>query len=547
MKKKDIIIASIFLAVLLILTGLLIFVITKNKSISEEVNEEDTPVSVSVSVSTPEPSIEIEETEPIASVSVEEPVVEEPLEEKDTEPVAKEDDKKKDADVKKEVSKDIPLVKGTASGALSVSGANLVNTNGEAVQLKGLSTHGLAWYPDYVNKNLFKEFKESWNANVIRLAMYTEEYGGYCSGGDKNNLLTLVDNGVSYATELDMYVIIDWHILSDGNPNKNKTEAISFFDYVSNKYKDNTHVIYEICNEPNGGTSWSDIKSYALEVIPVIRANSPDSVIIVGTPTWSQEVDKAANNPITEYSNIMYALHFYADTHKDGLRKTMEKAIKSGLPIFVTEYGICDASGSGAINEAEANKWMALLDKYSVSSCTWNISNKGETSAIFNSSCSKKYGFSESDLSSSGKWVYKMLTGNNVYDSSSISFEEPAPTQSPAASQNNSQNNQEQNNTASKTVSNQSGPVSISLTSVSSWDSDGKTYTQYNVTVTNTNSYDIDSWNGEVSFDSTIELSQGWCANYNVSGNVLYLSNADFNGYIKAGESTRDIGCIIIE
>ena len=169
------------------------------------------------------------------------------------------------------------------SGKLSVSGRNLVDEAGNIIQLKGLSTHGIAWFPDYINKNLFTELKEAWNCNVVRLAMYTAEYGGFCSGGDKNNLYKLIDNGVNYASELGMYVIIDWHILSDNNPNTNKSDALEFFKAVSKKYADNPYVIYELCNEPNGNTSWKDIKSYALELIPEIRKNSPDSVIIVGT------------------------------------------------------------------------------------------------------------------------------------------------------------------------------------------------------------------------------------------------------------------------
>lgn len=40
------------------------------------------------------------------------------------------------------------------------------------------------------------------------LAMYTEEYNGYCSGGNQAELRKLINNGVKYATELGMYVII---------------------------------------------------------------------------------------------------------------------------------------------------------------------------------------------------------------------------------------------------------------------------------------------------------------------------------------------------
>ncbi len=486
--------------------------------------------SIEESISTISQSKEKTSTSSLKQVSKEEPSTSTQVSENDT---------KVSASVSIE-EKTEPAKKGTAKGTLHVSGASLLNDKDEIIQLKGLSTHGIAWFPDYINKNFFTELSQTWNCNVIRIAMYTAEYGGFCSGGDKDNLLSMIDNAVTYATDLDMYIIIDWHILSDSNPNTNKTEALAFFKNVSEKYASNSHVLYEICNEPNGSTTWKDIKNYALEVIPVIRENSPDSIIIVGTPTWSQEVDKAAADPIIEYDNIMYALHFYADTHKDSLRKTLENAVNAGLPIFVTEYGICDASGSGAINESEAGKWMSLLNRYSISSCAWNISNKSETSAIFKSSCTKTYGFTDSDLSDSGKWVFEMLTGKSTYDSSDVAFTKPetAPSQNPAT---------DQQKTASKTISSQSGPVSITLTSENSWESEGKTFTQYKITVTNTNSYDIDSWTGEITLDKNIELSQGWCANFTIEGKTLRLSNADFNGYIKAGESTKDIGCILIE
>jgi endoglucanase len=298
----------------------------------------------------------------------------------------------------------------SACGALQVIGTQLCDEKGDPVQLRGLSTHGIAWYPEYINNDLFREFHDDWNVNVIRLAMYTEEYGGYCAGGDQEQLKALVDAGVQYATDNDMYVIVDWHILSDGDPNRHKEEAIAFFNEMSAKYADHTNVLYEICNEPNGGTSWSSIKSYAQEIIPVIRANDPDAIILVGTPNWSQYVNEAAADPITGYDNIMYTLHFYAATHKEDLRNTMVAAVEAGLPVFVTEYGICDASGNGGIDEEQANLWVDTLNSYGISYVAWNISNKAETSAIFKSSCTKTSGITREDLSDSGNWLYEMLT-----------------------------------------------------------------------------------------------------------------------------------------
>lgn len=293
--------------------------------------------------------------------------------------------------------------------ALKVEGTQLTDTNGSPVQLRGISTHGLAWFPDYVNDDCIRELKENWNADVIRLAMYTAEYGGYCEGGDQAALKDIIRKGVNAARENGLYVIVDWHILSDYDPNMHADEAIAFFREMTAEFAGNTNVIYEICNEPNGSTSWADIKSYAEKVIPVIRENAPEAVILVGTPNWSQFVDQAAADPIQGYENIMYTLHFYAATHTDWLCSNMKYAVNAGLPVFVSEYGICDASGNGAIDEAQANAWVEAMNELNISYVAWNLSNKDETSAILRPDCAKTSGFTEDDLSASGKWLMNML------------------------------------------------------------------------------------------------------------------------------------------
>ncbi len=310
----------------------------------------------------------------------------------------------------KEIS--IPVAAPSVNGALQVIGTQLSDSEGNPVQLKGISTHGIAWYPDYINADCFAQLKNEWNMNLIRLAMYTGETGGYCTGGDQEYLKELIKKGVEYATEADMYVIIDWHILSDGNPNTYKEEAKAFFEEMSSTFADHTNVLYEICNEPNGGTTWADIKAYAEIIIPVIRSHDDDAMILVGTPNWSQSVDQAAADPITGYDNLMYTLHFYAATHADFLRNRLVTVVEDGLPVFVSEYGICDASGGGVINEDQANQWMDLLDRYGISCAAWNLSNKNETCAILRTDCAQISGFTGDDLTDSGKWLYRMLTGN---------------------------------------------------------------------------------------------------------------------------------------
>lgn len=295
-------------------------------------------------------------------------------------------------------------------GALHVENGKLTDADGNTVQLYGMSTHGIAWFPQYINYDSLRTLRDDWNTNCIRLAMYTEEYGGYCAGGDKEQLKQLVKDGVSYATELGMYVIVDWHILSDCDPNQNKDEAIAFFREMAEVFADNDNVLYEICNEPNGGTSWDSIKSYAEEVIPVIRAQKPDAVILVGTPTWSQEIDKAAASPLDD-SNVMYTLHFYAGTHKDDLRNRLETCVQNGLPVFVSEFGMCDASGNGANDFDSTTKWLDLLNKYQISFCCWNLANKDESSSVFKASSTALSDWTDDDFNESGRWIRDYFRG----------------------------------------------------------------------------------------------------------------------------------------
>lgn len=299
-------------------------------------------------------------------------------------------------------------------GQLSVKGTDIVDESGSKYQLKGVSTHGITWFPDYVNKDAFQSIRDDWDANLVRLAMYTDtgDSNGYCSGGDKDSIRGLVDAGVTAATELGMYVIIDWHILNDNNPNSHIDDAKEFFDDVSAKYSSNHNVIYEICNEPNGGTSWSDIKSYAEIIIPVIRKNDKNAIIIVGTPNWSQDVDIVSEDPITGYDNIMYAVHFYAATHKDDLRNKVKTAISNGLLVFVSEFSLCDASGNGGIDYDSSDVWFDLINDNNLSYASWSLCNKNETSALIKPDSTATSTITIDDLSDTGKYVRDKILGN---------------------------------------------------------------------------------------------------------------------------------------
>ena len=286
------------------------------------------------------------------------------------------------------------------NGNLKLNGINLVNQYNEKIQLKGVSSHGLQWFNYLVTDENIKILK-SWGSNVFRLAMYTKE-GGYV---DNKSIYDDLIKDIDLVIENDMYVIVDWHILSDNNPNINKEEAKEFFNKITQKYKNTPNVIYEICNEPNGNTTWSDIKSYADEIIPIIRKNS-NAIIIVGTPTWSQDVDSVIGNKL-EFDNIMYTLHFYAGTHTDFLRDKAKKALDNNIPIFVSEWGVSAADGNGGVYLEEANRWIEFINKYNLSYVNWSLADKDESSALL---LPNSKTINDENLSESGKYIKNILS-----------------------------------------------------------------------------------------------------------------------------------------
>lgn len=312
----------------------------------------------------------------------------------------------KDPDTRLAVEDGIPVA--DRYGALQVIGTDLCDSAGNPVQLRGMSSHGLQWYGRYANENVLRWLRDDWNVQVWRAAMYLTQ-GGYISG---KALKFKVIESIEAAEKLGMYVIVDWHVLGDRDPRLYQDEAVAFFSEIAEKYGHLPHVIYEICNEPNGeDVTWSGaIKPYAETVIAAIRAHDPDNIIIVGTPTWSRDVDQAALDPLSG-SNLMYTLHFYAGSHGRELQEKAVEALEAGLPLFVTEWGTTRETGDGGVFEKESVQWLSFLKKHNISWVNWSVNNKGEDSGVLKAFADKaaQGGWTEEDLSPSGIFMRSVL------------------------------------------------------------------------------------------------------------------------------------------
>ncbi len=297
----------------------------------------------------------------------------------------------------------------SSCGRLRVVDGKLCSESGEGVMLRGVSTHDLITVESFLNDDLFRELSEDHGVNLVRLAVYTYGVGviGYCTKGDRQRYEENVAKGVALAKAHDMYALIDWHILSDGDPNTYLGDAKAFFAKMAETYRDSDNVLYEICNEPNG-VDWQTVRSYAEAVIPVIREKDPDSVVIVGNPDWSKDLKSVAADPLA-FDNILYTLHFYAATHGQDVRDMTEAASKAGLPIFVSEFGITASSGGFPRDTESADQWIALLEREHISYCMWALSKAPEACSMVRSTVPKYSGFEQSDYTETGLWLFETL------------------------------------------------------------------------------------------------------------------------------------------
>jgi endoglucanase len=288
-------------------------------------------------------------------------------------------------------------------GALQVAGSKLCDKNGKPVQLCGMSSHGLQWYGKFANKDVIKWLRDDWNADLWRAALYTNPYT------QNKNLGTKVTDSIDAAIELGMYVIVDWHILYDKTPMLYKDEACRFFDEISERLADHTNVIYEICNEPQESPFGEVIRPYAEEIIPIIRKHDKDSMIIVGTNNWSQDVDDVIGQKCSD-KNVMYALHFYASTHKDKYLEKAKKALSGNVPLFISECSICDASGDGDIDYEMGRRWIDFADENDISYIVWNLSNKNESSSLIRPEVRRLSCWKDEEYSDTAKWFKKVMS-----------------------------------------------------------------------------------------------------------------------------------------
>ncbi|MBN1980016.1 MAG: glycoside hydrolase family 5 protein [Chitinivibrionales bacterium] len=287
-------------------------------------------------------------------------------------------------------------------GRLKVVGLNLCSSNGYPIQLRGMSTHGLQWFENCITDQSLDVLVNEWGADILRVSMYVHEDGYLTKPAYFRNL---IDKIVDMTLQRGIYCLLDWHQLTPGDPNADIDSAKTFFQYMSSKHGSKGHVLYDICNEPNGSkVTWQVISNYANAIIPIIRKNDPQSVIIVGTPTWASRPDLVIGAKLN-FDNLLYTMHFYAADHQQEYRDNMTKAIQGGIPVFVTEFGTQEASGDGGNDFTSSQAWMDLLAKHKISWTNWNYSDDKRSGAVWKLGTAKSGQWTDANLKEAGVWI----------------------------------------------------------------------------------------------------------------------------------------------
>lgn len=260
-----------------------------------------------------------------------------------------------------------------AHGRLGVVRGRLTDISGMPVQLKGMSLFWSQWGAAFYSPKWISELVHTWKVDVVRLAIAVDS-GGYLEYPDVE--LEKIQTVVETAVRLGIYVIVDWH-----SHFPYTIECQNFFRLMVKRYAHVPNIIYEVWNEPMPIFTWGPaIFDHHVAVTRTIRELGCKNLVICGTPNYCTSLSEVGLAPVP-FENVCYAVHFYAGTHRSGLRSNVLDAVRRGLCIFVSEYGLGESDGDGQLDVQETRRWWRFLDEHGISYVNWSLTDKRESCA----------------------------------------------------------------------------------------------------------------------------------------------------------------------
>lgn len=246
--------------------------------------------------------------------------------------------------------------------ALHVEGNAFVDPAGQRVVLHGMSISD----PDKVERDghwsrSHFEAVKAWGADVVRIPVHPAAW----RGRGQEAYLGLLDQAITWASELGLYVMIDWHTIGNlltelfQHPMYDTTqrETLNFWRTIAARYRGLPAVaFYEIFNEPTtfngklGEARWDEWKRLNEEVIGVIYAHDTEVIPLVAGFDWAYSLEPVGVAPI-EQPGIGYVSHPYPQKVKPPFEAKWEHDfgfVADHYPVFVTEFGFAGEGEPGA-------------------------------------------------------------------------------------------------------------------------------------------------------------------------------------------------------
>jgi hypothetical protein len=273
---------------------------------------------------------------------------------------------------------------------VQVQGNRFVTTDGKLMVFRGLNASD----PDKLDKSghwekdYLAEMKR-WGANLVRFPVHPTAWRE--RGADA--YLALLDQGVAWAGQLGLYVIIDWHSIGNlktemyQNPMYHTTrqETYAFWRTVAARYKDNpTVAFFELFNEPTtmsgklGDCTWPEWKAMNEEMIAIIRSTGAETIPLVAGFNWAYDLTDVATQPV-EAEGVAYVSHPYPMKREKPWEDKWTADwgfVSKKYPVVLTEIGFCGPDDKGAhvpviSDESYGDAITAYADAHGISYVVW--------------------------------------------------------------------------------------------------------------------------------------------------------------------------------
>ncbi|MBR4403593.1 MAG: cellulase family glycosylhydrolase [Clostridiales bacterium] len=304
------------------------------------------------------------------------------------------------------------------NGHITTKGTMLWSSKGEQVVLKGMSSYGIQDCMNFFTPEVVKTLAEDWGCDVLRISINGDADTGYLKEPEKyfDPVCKICDMCINQG----IYVIVDWSVGYDKEAMENKAVAVDMFTRISAIYSDSPNLIYEIANDDSTPDEANPVKDewtkvtvpFATDVIKAIRANSPKSLIIVDAPGNGLDIGAVVDSKTKlKFDNIAYSCRIFSGTHGEDQRTAIQKALKKGLCMFVSEWGLCSSDLKGGVYFLESDKWLEFLSENRVSWCIYAIGSKVNNDSNALNLISDKY----TDEQKAGHWPDGLISKAGHY------------------------------------------------------------------------------------------------------------------------------------